>query len=80
MAGVDRRTVMDVGGWKESRVLDEIYSHVTDEHVAEVMSKMGFDGTEKQPPTEGPAGRDMAEMQDRTARQLRVLEGGKRRS
>ena len=80
MAGVDRRTVMDVGGWKESRVLDEIYSHVTNEHVAEVMSRMGFDGSETEPPTEGADGRDRADMQDRTARQLRVLEGGKRRS
>lgn len=42
MAGVDRRTLMELGGWKEGRMLDEIYAHVTDEHKAEVMLRMGL--------------------------------------
>jgi len=33
---------MELGGWKEGRMLDEIYAHVTDEHKAEVMLKMGL--------------------------------------
>lgn len=41
-AGVYRRTLMDLGGWKTSRLLDEIYSHVTDDHMDEVMSRMGI--------------------------------------
>ena len=73
MAGVDRRTLMEVGGWKESRVLDEIYSHVTDDHVAEVMSRMGVTGTQGSTPPEAP---DRDGMLDRTAGQLRVLDGG----
>jgi len=42
MAGVDRRTLMELGGWKEGRMLDEIYAHVTDDHKAEVMARMGI--------------------------------------
>jgi hypothetical protein len=42
MEGVDRRSLMDIGGWKEGRMLDEIYAHVTDDHVDEVMSRMGL--------------------------------------
>ena len=77
MAGVDRRTLMEVGGWKESRVLDEIYSHVTDEHVADVMSKMGVTSTKGSTPPETP---DRDGMLDRTAGQLRLLHGKKSRS
>ena len=42
MAGVDRRTLMELGGWKEGRMLDEIYAHVTDSHKDEVMGSMGI--------------------------------------
>lgn len=42
MAGVDRRTLMELGGWKEGRMLDEIYAHTTDAHMADVMSRMGI--------------------------------------
>ena len=43
-SGVDRRTLMDVGGWASSQMLDEVYSHVSDDHKADVMSRMGIDG------------------------------------
>jgi integrase len=46
MEGVDRRSLMDIGGWKEGRMLDEIYAHVTDDHVDEVMSRMGLSPAE----------------------------------
>jgi integrase len=42
-AGVDRRTLMEVGGWASSQMLDEVYSHVSDDHKADVMSRMGID-------------------------------------
>ena len=42
LAGVDRRTLMELGGWKEGRMLDEIYAHTTDEHKAEVMARLGI--------------------------------------
>ncbi|MEZ4318137.1 MAG: site-specific integrase [Myxococcota bacterium] len=42
-AGVDRRSLMDIGGWKTSQMLDEVYSHVTDDHTADIMSRMGID-------------------------------------
>jgi len=42
MAGVDRRTLMDLGGWTDGRVLDEIYSHTTDAHRAAVMEGVGL--------------------------------------
>ncbi len=42
MAGVDRRTLMELGGWADSRMLDEIYSHVPDSHKAEVMARSGI--------------------------------------
>ena len=42
MAGVDRRTLMELGGWADSRMLDEIYSHAPDAHKAEVMARSGI--------------------------------------
>jgi hypothetical protein len=34
---------MEVGGWASSQMLDEVYSHVSDDHKADVMSRMGID-------------------------------------
>lgn len=42
MAGVDRRTLMELGGWTSGEVLDEIYSHSTDPHKEDVMTRMGL--------------------------------------
>ncbi|MDP2314919.1 MAG: site-specific integrase [Pseudomonadota bacterium] len=42
MAGVDRRTLMDLGGWTEGRMLDEVYAHTTGEHMQAVMSRSGI--------------------------------------
>lgn len=42
MAGVDRRSLMDLGGWTSSSVLDEIYAHATETHKADVMARMGL--------------------------------------
>lgn len=42
MAGVDRKALMELGGWKDGRMLDEIYAHVSDDHVAEIMSRVGL--------------------------------------
>jgi len=42
MAGVDRKALMELGGWKEGRMLDEIYAHVTSEHKVEIMARMGL--------------------------------------
>ena len=41
MAGVDRQSLMVLGGWRDGRMLDEVYAHVSDDHVADVMSRMG---------------------------------------
>lgn len=41
-AGVDRRTLMDLGGWTSSSVLDEIYSHAPEDHKAGVMARTGL--------------------------------------
>lgn len=41
MAGVDRRTLMELGGWSSGAMLDEIYSHCTDVHKDDVMARMG---------------------------------------
>lgn len=42
-SGVDRRTLMEIGGWKSSQMLDEVYSHVSDDHKIDVMSRMGIE-------------------------------------
>lgn len=41
IAGVDRRTLMELGGWTDSSMLDEVYAHTTDDHKAEVMARTG---------------------------------------
>lgn len=41
-AGVDRRTLMDLGGWTSSSVLDEIYSHAPEDHKVGVMARTGL--------------------------------------
>ncbi len=42
MEGVDRWTLMQLGGWKDGRVLDEIYAHVTSAHVREAVMRTGI--------------------------------------
>ncbi len=37
-AGVERRTVMKIGGWKTGEMLDEIYEHTSDDRAAEVLT------------------------------------------
>ncbi len=48
-AGVPRRSLMELGGWKSSEVLDEIYSHVTDDQLESLMDRMGIDHEEPDP-------------------------------
>ena len=36
---------MELGGWKDGRMLDEVYAHVTDDHKAEVMARTGVTAT-----------------------------------
>jgi integrase len=42
MAGVDRKALMEIGGWADGKMLDQVYAHVTDAHVAEVMVNAGI--------------------------------------
>ena len=49
MAGVDRRTLLELGGWSEGRMLDDIYAHVTDSHMDEVMGRMGITAGQGRP-------------------------------
>ena len=43
---ISARTLMELGGWTgDSRMLDEIYAHSTDQHKAEVMMRMGVGST-----------------------------------
>ena len=44
--GAPRRSLMELGGWKSSEVLDEIYSHVTDDQLESLMDRMGIDHEE----------------------------------
>ncbi len=41
MAGVDRWTLMELGGWQSGEMLDEIYTHVTSAHMHEAMRGTG---------------------------------------
>jgi integrase len=41
MAGVDRWTLMELGGWQSGEMLDEIYTHVTSAHMQEAMRATG---------------------------------------
>lgn len=69
MAGVDRRTLMELGGWKDGRMLDEVYAHVTDDHKADVMARTGVAAAAA---TRAEAANDppQDEMPDSSARQL----------
>ena len=92
MAGVDRRTLMEVGGWRDGRVLDEIYSQVTPKHVDEIMAGAGIrasteppSGSPHAPPVAHPRTApertgDRADLLNKPAEQLRVVDGRKRRS
>ncbi|MFZ5477696.1 MAG: tyrosine-type recombinase/integrase [Myxococcota bacterium] len=42
MQGVDRRTLMELGGWSSGSMLDHVYAHSTDEHMDEVMDRSGL--------------------------------------
>lgn len=42
MAGVDRVSLIQVGGWTDGRMLDEIYAHATSQHVVETMARHGI--------------------------------------
>jgi integrase len=46
MEGVDRWTLMQLGGWKDGRVLDEIYAHVTSAHVRKAVMRTGIKAKE----------------------------------
>ena len=41
MAGVDRWTLMELGGWQSGEMLDQIYTHVTSAHMQEAMRGTG---------------------------------------
>ncbi len=45
VSGVDRKSLMELGGWATGEMLDEVYAHVTSAHTAEVMSRMGIAGS-----------------------------------
>lgn len=49
MSGVDRRALMDLGGWSSGQMLDQVYAHVPSEHLEEVMAKSGLGLPEKDP-------------------------------
>lgn len=40
--GEVRRSLMEIGGWKSSQLLDEVYTHATDEQLEEVMLRSGI--------------------------------------
>jgi integrase len=52
MAGVDRRTLMELGGWSVGQMLDGIYAHVTDSHKDDVMGRMGITDNRSEEPTD----------------------------
>lgn len=47
MAGVDRKALMDLGGWSSGQMLDQVYAHVTSDHLEEVMARSGLGLPEK---------------------------------
>ncbi len=40
--GVDRATLLRVGGWINGAMLDRVYAQVSTAHIAEVMSQHGI--------------------------------------
>jgi integrase len=44
MAGVDIRTIQELGGWKEIKMIER-YSHLSDEHPVEAAEKIGQNST-----------------------------------
>ncbi len=42
MAGVDRKSLQDLGGWVDGRMLDEVYAHVTPQHLVDIMMAHGI--------------------------------------
>lgn len=49
IAGVDRRTLIELGGWSNGEMLDDIYAHTSDTHKADVMAKSGLAPTRPVP-------------------------------
>ena len=41
MAGIDRWTLMELGGWQSGEMLDQIYTHITSAHMQEAMRRTG---------------------------------------
>jgi integrase len=44
MAGVDRKSLQELGGWTDGRMLDEVYAHVTPDHLGAIMARSGIGG------------------------------------
>ncbi len=44
MAGVDRKSLQELGGWSDGRMLDEVYAHVTPDHLGAIMARSGIGG------------------------------------
>jgi integrase len=44
MAGVDRKSLQELGGWSDGRMLDEVYAHVTPDHLSAIMARSGIGG------------------------------------
>ena len=40
--GVHRNTLLELGGWRSSVCLDEIYCHISEDHTMEVMATHGL--------------------------------------
>ena len=43
MQGVDRRSLMELGGWTSGAMLDEVYAHVPDQHKARMIAASGVE-------------------------------------
>ncbi len=47
MDGVDRKSLQEMGGWEDGRMLDEVYAHVTSPHLHGIMARQGIGGSHK---------------------------------
>ena len=47
MDGVDRKSLQEMGGWEDGRMLDEVYAHVTSPHLHGIMARQGIGGSDK---------------------------------